>query len=332
MKNFFFSVLASIIFIFCLEIVSRSFIFLLTKDFKIYQYGFNKSIDLQVRKFSTFNFEVIDNKLLSAENKKKIIKKNKQKLIWAFGGSTSDVACRKINQSSWPIELNDEVYKVENFAKSGTNSDFALNTLISKLNKNISPDIILWANYVNETDVVTFGFKRNKHLSKKIKQDMSIDKTLYYIKSFSESLKDYSLFFFLLEDFYLRAMSRLNLSKMFYDINKKLTINDIEVSAENYYINTSHAINLANKHKIKFYIITLFSKSNILNQNKFTNKEKIYFEKIQELVNKNENIKWINLKQNNFLTNQKIDKMFCDNIHFTDIGNKEVSRIIKNNL
>ena len=23
----------------------------------------------------------------------------------------------KINQSSWPLELNDEVYKVENFAK-----------------------------------------------------------------------------------------------------------------------------------------------------------------------------------------------------------------------
>ena len=75
MKNFFFSVLALITFCFCLEIVSRSFIFLLTKDFKIYQYGFNKSIDLQVRKFSTFNFEVIDNELLLIEKKKQIIKK-----------------------------------------------------------------------------------------------------------------------------------------------------------------------------------------------------------------------------------------------------------------
>ena len=332
MKNFFFSILALVIFCFCLEIFARSFIFLLTKDFKIYQYGFNKSIDLQVRKFSTFDFEVIDNQFLLTEKKKQIIKKKKQKLIWAFGGSTSDVACRKINQSSWPLELNDEIYKVENFAKSGTNSDFALNTLISKLNKNISPDIILWANYVNETDVITFGFKRNKYLSKKIKQDMKIDRTLYYLKSFSESLKNYSLSFFLFEDFYLRAMSRLNLSKIYYDLNKKLTIKDIEVSAENYYINTNHAINLANKHQIKFYIITLFSKSDILNQNKLSNKDQIYFQKIQEIVNKNNDIKWINLKKNNFITNQKIDKMFCDNIHFTEIGNKEVSNIIKNNL
>ena len=190
----------------------------------------------------------------------------------------------------------------------------------------------MWANYVNETDVITFGFDRNKFLSKKVNQDIKINRTIYFLKSLSKSVKNYSLSYFLLDDLYLRIMSRLNLSGTFYNLNKKLTNNDLLISAENYYINTNHAINLANQYRIKFYIVTLFSKSNILNPHLFTNKDEIFFKKINKIINENSEVEWINLKKNYSLINQNINKMFCDNIHFTSVGNKETSRIIKKKL
>ena len=142
------------------------------------------------------DFEVIDNNVLI--HKKKISKnnKNEKKLIWTFGGSTSDTACRKINNTSWPNELANENFVVKNYGKSGTNSDFALNSLISSINLGENSDFILWANYVNETDVITLGFKRNPELGEKIEKKLNINKKLYFVKSLSKSIKNYSVFFF----------------------------------------------------------------------------------------------------------------------------------------
>ena len=53
--------------------------------------------------------------------------------IYGFLEDQHDVACRSQNDTSWPNELNNENYKITSFAKSGTNTDFALNSLISKI-------------------------------------------------------------------------------------------------------------------------------------------------------------------------------------------------------
>ena len=55
------------------ELSSRALIAVLTKNSNIFKYGFNKSIDLQIRKLSTLDFEVIDNNVL-------IYKKNVSKI------------------------------------------------------------------------------------------------------------------------------------------------------------------------------------------------------------------------------------------------------------
>ena len=62
-------------------------------------------------------------------------------------------------------------------------------------NKKETPDIILWANYVNETDVLTFGFKNNKNLKNKIKIDKVKNTFFYYLKSISISFENKSVFF-----------------------------------------------------------------------------------------------------------------------------------------
>ena len=332
-KNFFFSLLAFLFIFSSIELTSRIFISILTKDHKIFKYGFNQNIDLQVRKLSTFDFEIIDNQILTNSKLKYNYPTNDKKIIWAFGGSTSDIACRKQNRSSWPNELDDEKLMVKNYAKSGTNSDFALNSLVSAINKGERADTILWANYVNETDVIAFGFKRNPELSQKIDQKLYLNKTLYFIKSLSKSIRNYSVSFLLIEDFYLRIIHRLNLSRMIYDINKVLTPNDIRISAHNYYINTVKAINLAKEINAKFYIVTLFAKSDLMEEEGFLLKDKFFFKTISEIVDEHKTeVSWINLKEYKFKKNQDFDMMFCDNIHFTNRGNKIVSKIIKKEL
>ena len=41
---------------------------------------------------------------------------------------------------------------------------------MSSINLGEISDFILWANYVNETDVITLGFKRNPELGEKIEK------------------------------------------------------------------------------------------------------------------------------------------------------------------
>ena len=342
-KIIFFSIFTFFLIFFILEFSSRAMIAILAKNGDIFKYGFNKSIDLQIRKLSTLDFEVIDNNVLI--HKKKISKnnKNEKKLIWTFGGSTSDTACRKINNTSWPNELANENFVVKNYGKSGTNSDFALNSLISSINLGENSDFILWANYVNETDVITLGFKRNPELGEKIEKKLNINKKLYFVKSLSKSIKNYSIFFFLLDDVSLRVIYRLNLTGMIFDSGKKLTKNDIKVSSENYYINTTEAISIAKKLNTKFYIVTLFSRPGLIDQNKLIKeinesddmesyKEKFFFKTIKKIINENNHVKWINLKEYKISDNDKIKNMFCDNIHFTKMGNKTVAKIINQHL
>ena len=343
-KIFFYSIFTFFSMFFIFEFSSRAVIAFLAKNNDIFKYGFNKNIDLQIRKLSTLDFEVIDNNVL-IHSKKRISKNNKteKKLIWTFGGSTTDIACRKINNTSWPNELTNKNLRVKNYGKSGTNSDFALNSLISSINLGENSDAILWANYVNETDVITLGFKRNPELAKKINKKLNINKTLYFIKSLSKSIKNYSIFFFLLDDASLRVMYRLNLTGMIFGSGKDLTKNDIRVSSENYYINTTQAITLSKKLNNKFYIITLFSRPGLIDKNRLTSqakksndiesyKEIIFFETIKKIIKENNDVKWINLKEYKILDNDKIKSMFCDNIHFTTIGNKFTAKIINQYL
>ena len=332
-KIFIFSTLTIFLFLFFLEFSSRLFILVLTNNVKIFKYGINNNIDLQIRKFSKLNFEVIDNNILKSEQINFKENFSKKKSIWAFGGSTSDILCRKENKTSWPNELNSKNYNVVNYAKSGTNSDFALNSLISSINYNNLPDIILWANYVNETDVISLGFVRNPELGKKLQSNFNINKTMYFFKSLSKSIKNYSVFYFLLDGLTYRIINKLNLHTFFYDKSKKLTINDFEISAENYFINTSEAIKLSKKFNIDFYIITLFDISNLkYNVIERPIKYEIFSDKIQKIINEHNEVKWINLKKFKVDEAVNADDFFCDTIHFTTEGNKFVADIIDENL
>ncbi len=332
-KKIIFFILSFLIIILIIELTSRIFVSLITQKFDIFSYGFNKRVELQIRKLSKFDFEIVNNDIFEKKKKLNFKKEKNFENIWVFGGSTSDVACRSQNDTSWPNELNNENYKITSFAKSGTNTDFALNSLISKIDSGKITENILWANFANETDVIFFGFKKNPQLSSKQDQTYKINKFKYFIKSLNKSLKNYSVSFYILDDFYIRLMYKLNLSNKIYNLNKTLSFDDIKISAQNYYLNTKRAIELADKYNIKFFIVTLFDKSDIIENKTLTNKEKVFFDTILKIIDEHKNVNWINLKRNQKIkTLPDINKVFCDNIHFTKYGNILVSELIKNYL
>ena len=56
-------------------------------------------------------------------------------------------------------------------------------------------------------------------------------------------------------------------------------------------------------------------------------------EAILKIIDEHKNVSWINLKQNQKIKKlPDVNKVFCDNIHFTKYGNILVSELIKNYL
>lgn len=336
-KKIFFLIFAYILIFSLFELTARSIVYVASKEKIIFSYGFNKKISFQIRDLSELNFEIINYEILRNNNIKKSKNTSSKTKIWTFGGSTSDIACINQNNTSWPIEIENvnDNYKVKNFAKSGTNSDFALNSLLSNLysNKNEKPDFILWANYVNETDVLTFGFENNRDLEKNIQIEKAKNIFFYYLKSISVSLDNYSIFYSLFKRALLALAPRLGLNTE-YD-RENFTEEQIKMAAQNYFINTSEAIKLSQKFNIKFYIILLFDKSDLKltvkdPENKL--KDVIFSKMIKNLRSNFKEIYFINLK--NFQNLEVINKenIFCDGVHFTSYGNNIVANIIIDRL
>lgn len=342
-KNLFFTTVTLIFFLIFFELISRCFVSIIGQNLVIFQYGFNKKIDLQIREIKKFKFEIIDNNLIDHSNLDLLEEKKKEikKKIWVFGGSTSDISCKNTNNTSWPKELNSNSTEVINYAKNGTNSDYAINTLISLYNQKKRSDIILWANYVNETDVIFFGYKRNEHLNKDDQIINNFNQIKYFFKSLSLTIKKYSIFYFLIDEIFERILNKTFPKNVVNKLDDSYSINDLKIAAHNYYINTSDAIKISKYNKTKFYIVTLFSKYDLNNSEQFgskrPNKQKeenkkkiIFFEVIKKILDENKEVRWINLKDHKLKNSDNFSNMFCDEVHFNNSGNITVSTIINN--
>ena len=313
----------TLLFFLALELFSRILINLISKNKDIYFYGFNKKINIQIFDLSDLKINILNTEFQINKTKKIEKKNNLNQTIWVFGGSTSDVACRNTNNTSWSIELsNYPGTNVINFAKSGRNTDFSIKILQSELQKNgMRPDIILWANYVNEQDVLFTGLELNKD---KIKIDQKVN---FHKNNFILLLNRLDLSFyknFVSYYFFKEVIKRI----VNFDNQKKpiQILDDYNIAIENYNLNTFKAIQLSQKINSKFYIITLFTKNDFLNL-KSDFGENYFFPNIKKILEKFPELKWIDTREeidkiNNF------DKLFCDRIHFTKEGNKEIAKII----
>ena len=321
-KNLLFTFIYLLIILVAIEIVSRSFLFLVTKNNKIYFYGINKDIKIISHSFSNFEFYISDQDILNKKNI--LLKSNKNNLLaWVFGGSQSKgEACGK-NSSSWPKILDKRTnYKLINYAKHNVNTDFSTDLLISELEKKDKiPNTIFWSHKLNERSVISFGLKRN---NKKIKYDFpnqKINKINYYLKSVNEGIKKKIVFYYFIDETILRIKQKIGINTKKIKSSKQ-SQKEYEIAIKNYKLNTIDAINISKKYGIKnFYLVSLFDNHN--SDNYFFLK----FDKTIKSLAANHNVFYIDTAK--YLKKYNSENLFCDIMHKTKNGNKITAQIIQ---
>lgn len=320
MKNFF---LAICITLFSLELVCRVLIFFITFNINILAYGFDKTIIFKVVDLSKFKFAIYSEKKMNLYDTKIKIDSDDKIIIWTFGGSTTEgyePGCGH-STSSWPDELEKLNPKIEikNFAKAGSNSNFAIQELFRSIHKNKKPRIILWANKVNEE----FNFK-----------EIESDRMIIFHRIF-KTLKLNSLFFNLYSELIYKV--KVHIFKIDMSENQlKLDISKFhEASIKNYNSNTLLAINLSKLNEIDFYIVSLFTKLNFKTKKFYEKKFYKLWEKNAKALSKKHNINYLDTKK---LVRSQLNTMntnldyFCnksgDFVHQTYVGNQFTAKII----
>lgn len=307
------------------EIFSRIFFSTFSKSFYPLFYGFNKSVLIHVEDLSSLNFNV-QNLNIKKVNYKKLQYENNKKIIWVFGGSTSDMYCYN---GTWSDELQILLpeYRVLNFATGGASTDINLNKLLKNKKKEL-PSIILWANRFNEDFILYFGTTRNELFLSKKKINYEKNNYIYIIKSTDLTLKKISVFYYLFDDLIGRIIHKI--AGPSQDPKSKYYDEDLKLAVRNYEINTEAAIKFSKVNNIDFYIVSLFGKYDYEKKTFFTKPlYPILKQKMIEITEK-WNIYFIDTENNLVLDKKK--NYFCDNVHQTFEGNRLTAETIKKKL
>mgnify|MGYP001161237992 CR=1 FL=1 len=326
-KKTFFFVIIILIYILIFEIIIRTIVFVKTGNHNIYYYGLSKNINFEIADLSDLQFIVKNNK---SEKVKKTSKKNSLKnqskiIVWTFGASlTYGYSCGD-RSSSWPYELNElnKILLVKNFGFPAKYSEDSIKILDYNLRnpKVENPDIIIWSHRDEEKLAIHKGIKRNIN---KMENNLSISKInpiMHFILRLKKT-SELNFTFFVIFD---HILNKLNLVKK-KNITKP-SENDFKIAIENFKWNTLDAINLSKEYKVKnFILLSLVSDQDISkNYETFLNE---YF-KVTKDLEKEENVYYLNTVEH--LSNEQIiniDKFFCENKHFTLVGNRAISNIV----
>lgn len=338
-NNFLLIIFSILFFLFSIEITTRFFFMVIKKETNFLFYGLNKNINISLNSLSKLEIYINDSSDIKLTNNRTSLSKSNEDIM-VFGGSTSVDYCP--GSISWPQYLSEKLNKkIINYARSGKNSDYSIEILISEINKKM-PETILWAHKANENIVAYFGLDRNKDklLFENINFTSNYKKLLYYIKSFSLSFKKRSLSYFLFDEIILRIQFKYGGIIKYQDI---ISDSNLITSSYNYKINTIDAINYSIKKGVKnFYIISLFNEYDLKKNNQNmslrdqTDKRfQIFFnERVNEILTeyKNSNVHFIDtvkLINEHPIIEEYLEKdLFCDPSHQTDTGHFLTSELI----
>ena len=323
MKNigkFIFSIL---ICFFLLEFSTRTFLFFLT-NIDSYKYGFKKTVVFEVVDLSKLQINIIDKKkfIKSVE-----IKKNNQKDIWLFGGSTTfGNSCEQGQSSSWPEEIYriNKNFNYRNFAFNGANSDQSSILLWHNIMKS-NPKIILWAHKFNTLNVTNEKNYKNKKILKYEFNNSYKNNLLLNIKRINKTFIEYSLFYSLLDKIILRINTKILKPK-----KVDLSETDIKFALKNYEINTEESILISKKVGVReFYLVSLFYEGDWIGEKKL--KYSLYDKIVKKLELKYfPFVKLIDVKVDTKIF--KREELLCDSMHQKYEGNKLQADIIYKNL
>lgn len=335
-KKVFFSLIIFIFFILIAEISTRTFISLVTKDLKTFQFGFNKNIKIHINHLIKLKVNLIDlseinnslNYLNKNKNKKK--KENNKLTVWAFGGSTTKGQVCGKNASSWTKELfslNRNI-KTINYGQNGIDSYVSLQILQKniKLNKEI-PEVIIWAHKFNEINVIYQGVKKDPNNLLITNEDTKKRKIYFKILKTDLTLESNFLFYKVFKNIIITSNRKIIRNFTNQHLNPNLMDNDFAYAAKNFETNTRSAIEISKKIGVKnFYLISLPSKKEY--QKKMKDKFfKHYYLSIDNLTREN-GVDFIDLSKNELFFSKE-NTLFCDEIHKTYKANKIVANLLR---
>ena len=330
-KTFFVLIILSLFFL-VTEIVARTFIFAITKDYKSFLYGFNKNIKIDINHLIKLKVNLIDLKQLnnSVNDFKNNTKntKSKKKTYWAFGGSTTAGNTCGENSSSWPkiISETSTNLNVENFGQNGIDSYVSVQIFQKEaIKKNKPPEGVLWAHKFNEINVIYQGVKKDPN---KLLETKNFNKRKYFIKvlTVESTIEKNFLFYKIIKNIIITSNRKIIRGFTKKHINPSLTEDHFIFAAKNFEYNTSKAIKLSKQMGVKnFYLISMPS---IEEYNKKM-KDKFfvhYYNSVQNLI-KIGNVKFIDLSKKSIFFEDETS-LFCDEIHKTLKANILVANFI----
>ena len=328
--------LSTIIIIVAFEFATRTLLWSISGNISIWAYGINPDIGIQVFDLSDLNINIYNDSTRLQEKENNTSRVNAESgagniEVWVFGGSTTAGYSCSPHASSWPEELGKLMpeWTVRNFGRSGTNSDFAFRTLASKLNDH-TPDWVLWANRVNEVDVITLGLDRNKSKLAQIEKAEvnKFGKTLLYLHRTDKTFKKYSSFYFMLHDLIQRIRWKLG----YRGRNKKpiLSQHNMTIALKNYAINTEDMIKLSESNNFRVGLVTLVIAKELSKEQNLTEWDQMFLKKVGQLATQT-NAYWIDTRDYKY-SYEKPDKLICDGAHQTLEGNRQIAKAISKKL
>lgn len=184
------------------------------------------------------------------------------RLAYAFGGSATWGWNCSPSASSWPDELDAlGELRVKNMARNGTSSDYAVSALQAGLAEQ-TPDVVFWANWINELDILYEGPRRNgEKLAERFPDklsgregDFAERRLRYFLASLDRS-------------FYLRSALYLFASKFAqrFATNRRVDASrgkpfdkrDAELAVANTMINLEEALALSRRHGFRLIVVRL---------------------------------------------------------------------------
>ncbi|MEF2146612.1 MAG: SGNH/GDSL hydrolase family protein [Desulfovibrionaceae bacterium] len=184
-------------------------------------------------------------------------------VFWAFGGSTTQGSFCSKDASSWPAELeklDPEHITVINYGRNGTSSDQSIDRLTKLLTEESAPDFVLWANGINEVDVLYFLMDRNiERLAARFPELGERPETLarvkqrnayrHFLTGLKLSLEKRLALFRVMNDLFAIYGSNMNLEQM-RSLDSILPLGDraAEFCFENYRINADELRALGEKY------------------------------------------------------------------------------------
>jgi hypothetical protein len=223
-KTILFSMCSTIMIVLFIEISCRFLIYLYSGDSTAFLYGCSASMRYENRTFNFFRT-------------KKRPKVKGMMVIAAFGGSTTYGYNYSLDASSWPAELSEIMSNTEvrNFGKNGMNSNYALSQL-AIANHDGNVDIVLWANYVNESDML---YRK--------------DTSKFLLLRLDKTLTEYLLSYWITHKAVQFLRDKIGLKKTII----KDQLYPTEYALENYIKNFEKALSYCKKNEIIFICIRL---------------------------------------------------------------------------